>query len=94
MPVWRIIGVPFYGFVFVKLLFAALNCIFALYMKALIYKSTGSWYVAGAENGKVYNTRLKGVFKIDGLNSTNPVAVGDEVERFVMIRFLGVMVIA
>lgn len=80
MPAWRIIGGPVYGFVFVKLLFAALNCIFAFYMKALIYKSTGSWYVAGAENGKVYNTRLKGVFKIDGLNSTNPVAVGDEVD--------------
>ncbi len=49
-------------------------------MKALIYKSTGSWYVAAGEDGQVYNTRIKGVFKIDGLSSTNPVAVGDEVE--------------
>ena len=49
-------------------------------MKALIYKSTGSWYVAGAEDGQVYNARLKGVFKMEGLNSTNPVAVGDEVD--------------
>ena len=64
----------------VKLLFAALTCIFVAYMKALIYKSTGSWYVAGAEDGRVFNTRLKGIFKMDGLSSTNPVAVGDEVE--------------
>ncbi len=49
-------------------------------MKALIYKSTGSWYVAKTEDGGVYNTRLKGIFKLDGLSSTNPVAVGDEVE--------------
>lgn len=49
-------------------------------MKALIYKSTGSWYVAKTAEGKVYNTRIKGVFKIDGINSTNPIAVGDEVD--------------
>lgn len=49
-------------------------------MKARIYKSTGSWYQAKAENGKLYNARIKGVFKIDGISSTNPIAVGDEVE--------------
>jgi len=49
-------------------------------MKALIYKSTGSWYVAKTAEGKVYNARIKGIFKIDGINSTNPIAVGDEVE--------------
>ena len=49
-------------------------------MKARIYKSTGSWYVAKAESGKIYNARIKGVFKIGGLTSTNPIAVGDEVE--------------
>lgn len=49
-------------------------------MKALIYKSTGSWYMARAEDGRVYNARIKGVFKIDEISSTNPVAVGDEVE--------------
>jgi ribosome biogenesis GTPase / thiamine phosphate phosphatase len=53
--------------------------IFAL-MKALIYKSTGSWYVAKAENGKTYNARIKGIFKIDGITSSNPLAVGDEVD--------------
>ncbi len=49
-------------------------------MKALIYKSTGSWYLAKTEDGKAYNTRIKGIFKMDGLSSTNPIAVGDEVE--------------
>jgi ribosome biogenesis GTPase len=49
-------------------------------MKARIYKSTGSWYQAKTENGKLYNARIKGVFKIDEISSTNPIAVGDEVE--------------
>lgn len=48
-------------------------------MNARIYKSTGSWYLAKAEDGKMYNTRIKGVFKIDEITSTNPIAVGDEV---------------
>lgn len=50
------------------------------YMKALIYKSTGSWYFAKNEAGKQYNARIKGVLKISGLTSTNPIAVGDVVE--------------
>lgn len=49
-------------------------------MKALIYKSTGSWYVAKDEEGRQYNARIKGVLKISGLTSTNPIAVGDVVE--------------
>ena len=49
-------------------------------MKARIYKSTGSWYVAKAEDGKLYNARIKGIFKIESITSTNPIAVGDEVE--------------
>lgn len=49
-------------------------------MKACIYKSTGSWYLTKTENGKQYNARIKGVFKIDGITSTNPIAVGDAVE--------------
>lgn len=48
-------------------------------MKALVYKSTGSWYIVKAEDGTVYNARIKGVLKIDGITSTNPVAVGDDV---------------
>lgn len=49
-------------------------------MKALVYKSTGSWYVVKTNAGKVFNARIKGVLKIDGITSTNPIAVGDEVE--------------
>lgn len=49
-------------------------------MKALVYKSTGSWYITRTETGEIWNARIKGVFKIDNITSTNPVAVGDEVE--------------
>src|SRR5688500_15284316 len=48
-------------------------------MKARVYKSTGSWYVTKTDAGKIINSRIKGVFKIDGITSTNPVAVGDNV---------------
>ncbi len=49
-------------------------------MKALVYKSTGSWYTVKDSTGKVHNARMKGIFKIDDITSTNPVSVGDEVE--------------
>jgi ribosome biogenesis GTPase len=49
-------------------------------MKALVYKSTGSWYLAKDDSGRMYNARMKGIFKIDGITSTNPVSVGDIVE--------------
>jgi ribosome biogenesis GTPase len=49
-------------------------------MKATVYKSTGSWYTVKDETGNWHNARIKGVFKIDDITSTNPVAVGDTVE--------------
>jgi ribosome biogenesis GTPase len=49
-------------------------------MKATVYKSTGSWYVVKNEQGQQFNARMLGKFKIDGLTSTNPIAVGDMVE--------------
>ncbi|MCA6481878.1 MAG: ribosome small subunit-dependent GTPase A, partial [Chitinophagaceae bacterium] len=49
-------------------------------MKAIIYKSTGSWYLAKGADGQFYQSRARGVFKVDGITSTNPIAVGDEVE--------------
>lgn len=49
-------------------------------MLARIYKSTGSWYLVKTDDGAVYNARIKGIFKIDDITSTNPVAVGDIVE--------------
>ena len=45
-----------------------------------VYKSTGSWYLVKDKEGKEYNARIKGKFKIDDITSTNPLAVGDEVE--------------
>ena len=49
-------------------------------MRALVYKSTGSWYTVKNQAGGFCNARIKGVFKIDEITSTNPIAVGDEVE--------------
>lgn len=49
-------------------------------MRGTVYKSTGSWYTVKADDGEFYNARIKGVFKIEEITSTNPVAVGDEVE--------------
>jgi ribosome biogenesis GTPase len=49
-------------------------------MTGKVYKSTGSWYVIRTADGELWNARLKGIFKLDGITSTNPVAVGDEVE--------------
>ena len=49
-------------------------------MQAIVYKSTGSWYTVKDEQGRFFNARMKGKLKIDGITSTNPVAVGDIVE--------------
>lgn len=49
-------------------------------MNALVYKSTGSWYTVRTDDGKLWNARTKGILKIDGITSTNPVAVGDRVK--------------
>lgn len=49
-------------------------------MKGLVYKSTGSWYTVKDNTGRFWNARMKGVFKIDEITSTNPVSVGDKVE--------------
>lgn len=49
-------------------------------MKGIVYKSTGSWYVVKTASGDVYECRIKGKFRIKGIKSTNPIAVGDQVE--------------
>ncbi len=48
-------------------------------MRGIVYKSTGSWYTVKTEQGIFYECRLKGKFRIKGIKSTNPVAVGDYV---------------
>lgn len=47
--------------------------------KGVVTKSTGSWYSVKTETGEVYECRMKGKFRIKGIKSTNPVAVGDYV---------------
>ena len=49
-------------------------------MKATVYRSTGSWYILKNTEGEFVNARLKGKLKIEGITSTNPIAVGDIVE--------------
>ncbi len=49
-------------------------------MIGTVYKSTGSWYSVKTPNGKFYECRIKGKFRISGIKSTNPIAVGDHVE--------------
>jgi ribosome biogenesis GTPase len=46
-------------------------------VKGIVAKSTGSWYVVYKEDGTKLDCRLKGKFRIKGIKSTNPVAVGD-----------------
>ncbi|CAM3295563.1 ribosome small subunit-dependent GTPase A [Zobellia roscoffensis] len=48
-------------------------------MKGTVYKSTGSWYTVKAQDGEFYECRIKGKFRIQGIKSTNPIAVGDVV---------------
>lgn len=55
------------------------NFIILQAMKATVYKSTGSWYILQNDAGEIFNARIKGKLKIDGITSTNPVAVGDVV---------------
>jgi ribosome biogenesis GTPase len=48
-------------------------------MIGIVYKSTGSWYHVKSDNGEFYKCRIKGKFRIKGIKSTNPIAVGDKV---------------
>ena len=48
-------------------------------MRGIVYKSTGNWYTVKSESGEFFECRIKGKFRIQGIKSTNPVAVGDHV---------------
>jgi len=50
------------------------------FMEGVVYKSTGSWYWVKSANGLFHQCRIKGKFRIKGIKSTNPIAVGDVVE--------------
>lgn len=47
--------------------------------KGIVYKSTGSRYLVKTEDGEFINCSIKGKFRIEGIKSTNPIAVGDHV---------------
>ena len=49
-------------------------------MTGLVYKSTGSSYTVKTNDGKVFECRIKGKFRMQGIKSTNPIAVGDVVD--------------
>ena len=49
-------------------------------MTGTVYKSTGSWYTVKSQNGISYECRIKGKFRLKGIKSTNPIAVGDHVD--------------
>lgn len=48
-------------------------------MIGTVYKSTGSWYTVKTDDGVFYDCRIKGKFRLKGIKSTNPIAVGDRV---------------
>jgi ribosome biogenesis GTPase len=45
-----------------------------------VLRSTGSWYTVQMESGSLIECKLKGKFRMDGIRTTNPVAVGDIVD--------------
>ena len=49
-------------------------------MKGLVSKNTGSWYTVLMDDGGMLDCKIKGNFRLKGIRSTNPVAVGDRVE--------------
>lgn len=49
-------------------------------MHGIVIKNTGSWYTVKTDDGPVIESKIKGNFRLKGIRSTNPVAVGDGVE--------------
>lgn len=49
-------------------------------MFGLVVRNTGSWYTVKTDDGRMVDSKIKGNFRLKGIRSTNPVAVGDRVE--------------
>ena len=49
-------------------------------MRGLVIKNTGSWYTVRTEDDQLIDCKIKGNFRLKGIRSTNPVAVGDRVQ--------------
>lgn len=70
-----------------NVIFVIINSEFLLYlfvslwaMKGLVVKNTGSWYVVKMNDDTLVNCKIKGTFRLKGIRTTNPVAVGDVVD--------------
>lgn len=48
--------------------------------KGLVIKNTGSWYLVKTDDGEMVECKIKGNFRLKGIRSTNPIAVGDRVQ--------------
>ena len=48
-------------------------------MKGLVIKNTGSWYTVRTDDGQLVDCKVKGNFRLKGIRTTNPVAIGDRV---------------
>jgi len=48
-------------------------------LKGLVVKNTGSWYTVRTDDDQLLDCKIKGRFRLQGIRSTNPVAVGDRV---------------
>ena len=49
-------------------------------MHGLVIRNTGSWYQVKTDDGRLIDCKIKGNFRLKGIRSTNPVAVGDRVD--------------
>ena len=49
-------------------------------MQGLVIKNTGSWYTVKTDDGRIVDSKIKGSFRLKGIRSTSPVAVGDRVQ--------------
>lgn len=49
-------------------------------MKGRVFKSTGSWYILRSESGDFFKARIRGRFRLDNIQHTNPISVGDFVD--------------
>ena len=52
-------------------------------MRGLVIKNTGSWYTVRTDDGRTIESKIKGNFRLKGIRSTNPVAVGDYVHLII-----------
>ena len=54
------------------------SCVWQVH--GLVIKNTGSWYQVKTDDGQFIECKIKGNFRLKGIRSTNPIAVGDRVQ--------------